>query len=274
MLETLPQLANTLSQPPLGSASSPSAAKTSNYHYLSKFLSTLTPLTTSHPILFAPHLQTLLAFLPSLILPPVDCGPTPTMGRPFPAGGGRQGAFVFPPSDSSSATNGEDEGADQDQDEGDDDLDLERDERSTLRLSALEFMISLSESRPNMVKKVPGWTEIIVRACLEGMGELEDEDEGLDGWLKEDVCVFFFRCRHFHLFFRCFVGPFFTFFTNMRFVLCCDSSFCSTALHFRYLHSHFYNLIISPYNPSSTVAVIEASLTDIPLFIFIAVNVI
>ncbi|KAF4620286.1 hypothetical protein D9613_001263 [Agrocybe pediades] len=201
MLETLPQLANSLSQPPLGAETSPTTARTSNYHYLSTFLSTLTPLTTSHPIIFAPHLQTLLTFLPNLILPPVDCGPTPTAVRPFPAAagaggaGGRRSAFMFPPGGSSSnggMDNGLDDGDDDTQNaDGEDDdvnaeLDLERDERSTLRLSALEFMISLSESRPSMVKKVNGWTEVIVRACLEGMGELEDEDEGLEGWLKED----------------------------------------------------------------------------------------
>ncbi|KAF9541179.1 ARM repeat-containing protein [Agrocybe pediades] len=198
MLETLPQLANSLSQPPLGAESSPTTARTSNYHYLSTFLSTLTPLTTSHPIIFAPHLQTLLTFLPNLILPPVDCGPTPTAVRPFPAAagaggsGGRRSAFMFPPGGSSS-NGGMDNGLDDSDDDtqnvdGEEDdvnaeLDLERDERSTLRLSALEFMISLSESRPSMVKKVNGWTDVIVRACLEGMGELEDEDEG---WLKED----------------------------------------------------------------------------------------
>jgi hypothetical protein len=39
-----------------------------------------------------------------------------------------------------------------------------------------------------MVRKVSGWTEIIVRACLEGMGEFDDEEtSGLEGWLKEDV---------------------------------------------------------------------------------------
>jgi hypothetical protein len=41
-----------------------------------------------------------------------------------------------------------------------------------------------------MVRKVPGWTDIIDRACLEGMGEFdEDETElsGLEIWLREDV---------------------------------------------------------------------------------------
>ncbi|PPQ74728.1 hypothetical protein CVT26_005110 [Gymnopilus dilepis] len=186
MLDTLPSLANSLSQPPLGSNSnSASAPKSSNYHYLSTFLSALTPLTTSHPILFAPHLQTLLTFLPSLILPPVDCGPTPTVGRPFPAasrGGGGGSAFVFPPPGGGGESIQDEDAAAAEDDE-------EKDERSTMRLSALEFMISLSEARPNMVRKVPGWVEVMVRACLEGMGEL-DEDEGagpgLEAWLNED----------------------------------------------------------------------------------------
>ena len=61
-----------------------------------------------------------------------------------------------------------------------------------LRLSALEFMISLSEARPNMVRKVSGWTEITMRACLEGMGKIDEEEtSGLEGWLKEDVRYFF-----------------------------------------------------------------------------------
>lgn len=181
MLDTLVDLSNSLSQPPLGATS-----KTSNYHYLSTFLSTLTPLCATHPILFSPHLQSLLTFLPSLILPPVDCGPTPTVSRPFPPGG-RSGAFLFPP-----PTHAADEDEEDNENGGSHgDADEERDERSTLRLSALEFMISLSEARPNMVRKVNGWTEVVVRACLEGMGEFdEDETQGLDAWLREDVSIF------------------------------------------------------------------------------------
>ena len=68
-------LAQSLSQPPLGSSYSLGPApRTSNYHYLSTFLSVLTPLCTSHPNLFYPHLVSLLTFLPALILPPVNCG--------------------------------------------------------------------------------------------------------------------------------------------------------------------------------------------------------
>ena len=46
-------------------------------------------------------------------------------------------------------------------------------------------MVSLSEAKPSMAKKVTNWVEIIVRACLEGMGEF-DEDESLESWLQED----------------------------------------------------------------------------------------
>lgn len=55
-----------------------------------------------------------------------------------------------------------------------------------MRKAALEFMISLSEAKPNMVKKVDGWTAAVVRGCLEGMGELRDDDLGI--WLEADVC--------------------------------------------------------------------------------------
>ena len=99
MLGTLPPLAQSLSQPPLSSNSpSDSAPRTSNHHYLSIFLSALTPPCSLHPNLFSSHLGSLLSFLPALILPQVDCGPTPTFGRPFPGNGGissgRQGIFV------------------------------------------------------------------------------------------------------------------------------------------------------------------------------------
>jgi len=69
------------------------------------------------------------------------------------------------------------------------DPELESD-RQGLRLSALEFMISLSEAKPPMVKKVDGWVAALVRACLEGMGEFDEMEsgpEGLESWLQEDV---------------------------------------------------------------------------------------
>lgn len=67
--------------------------------------------------------------------------------------------------------------------------------------------MALTEARPGMVKRVDGWVALGVRACLEGMGEIgegeeggggtgmgrktADEEEGLRMWLDADVsCVF------------------------------------------------------------------------------------
>lgn len=191
MLETLPALAQhtTLSIPPTTPSPPLSLDDDSSYYsHLSEFLTTLTPLCSSHPYLFQPHLPALLTLLPPLILPTVDAGPTPTVGRPFPshssAGATENGksVFVFPPSSASRSAE-----AEADADAGR--VDEEEDEKSTLRLSALEFMVSLSEAKASMVKKVHGWTNVIVRACLEGMGELDDDT--LDAWLREDVSLCF-----------------------------------------------------------------------------------
>ncbi|KAF4565293.1 hypothetical protein EYR36_001863 [Pleurotus pulmonarius] len=182
MLDTLPALA-TPSQNPSQSHS--------NTHHLAKFLTTLTPLCSSHPSLFEPHLQALLRFLPALLTPAADCGPTPTVAKPFPIssdGGsnGRQTAFVFPPTSPPAPSGGEpshDPSADPNDTTDDDD------ERAALRLATLEFMVSLSEARPGMVKKVNGWVGVIVRACLEGMGEFDESEstnEGLQSWLNDD----------------------------------------------------------------------------------------
>ncbi|KAI0264225.1 ARM repeat-containing protein [Gloeopeniophorella convolvens] len=134
-----------------------------SHAHLPRFLNTLTPLTSTHPQLFAPHLPALLSFLPALILPSADPGPTPTVARPFP---GTQ-SFTFPP-----APNG---GADADE------LDEEAEE---VRKAALEFMISLSEAKPALVRRVDGWVAAIVRGCLGGMGELRDDELG--AWLEAD----------------------------------------------------------------------------------------
>ncbi|KAJ7247863.1 armadillo-type protein [Mycena haematopus] len=180
-----------------------SEAGPSPYVNLTTFLTALTPLCSTHPSLFQPHLQALLSFFPSLILPSADPGPTPTVSRPFPSDGegntsDRQGAFVFPPPESPHAsspptsagvggatrttpTSASFDGAAQSPAE----RDLDADERQTLRLAALEFMVSLSEARAGMVKRIDGWVGIMVRACLEGMGEFEEGD-GLEGWLEED----------------------------------------------------------------------------------------
>ncbi|KAK0475517.1 armadillo-type protein [Armillaria novae-zelandiae] len=61
--------------------------------------------------------------------------------------------------------------ADSGKDTEEDDEDIK-----TLRLAALEMMVSLTEAKPSMVRNVEGWVGLLVRACLEGT---------LD-WLKED----------------------------------------------------------------------------------------
>ncbi|KAH9167134.1 ARM repeat-containing protein [Lactarius sanguifluus] len=109
-----------------------------SHAHLPKFLNTLTPLTTSHPQLFAPHLHALLSFLPALIIPSADSGPTPTLDE----------------------------------------------EAEEVRKAALEFMISLSEAKPAMVRRSDGWVSAIVRGCLGGMGELRDDE--LSSWLDAD----------------------------------------------------------------------------------------
>ncbi|KAJ7778194.1 armadillo-type protein [Mycena metata] len=208
MLETLHTLAQML--PTAGSLatahpgrnaplrSTSSEAGPSPYANLTAFLTTLTPLCSTHPSLFAPHLHALLSFFPSLILPSADCGPTPTVSRPFVADGGegttadRQGAFVFPPPQSPTSpltppaaagaggsTHSTPTSTSFDTDSPVE-RDLDADERQTLRLAALEFMVSLSEARASMVKRIEGWVGVMVRACLEGMGEF-DEGDGLEG---------------------------------------------------------------------------------------------
>jgi hypothetical protein len=170
MLETVHNLSQSLSQP--------STTTKVVYQQLTQFLTTLTPLCSSHPTLFAPHLQAILSFLPQLILPQVDSGLTPTVSR---LTASRRSAFEFPPRGSSSPAT-------------DPEVDEEAEARSTMRLTTLEFMISLSEARPAMVRKHASWVGVIVRACLEGMSEL-DEDEDLSVWLKDDVNICIFRLR-------------------------------------------------------------------------------
>jgi hypothetical protein len=139
-----------------------------SHAHLPRFLITLTPLTSSHPQLFAPHLHVLLSFLPALIIPSADLGPMPTVARPFP---GTQ-SFTFPPTPNGGPPD-------------DDELDEEAEE---VRKAALEFMISLSEAKPAMVRRVDGWVSAVC-GCLGGMGELRDDE--LSTWLDADICSFF-----------------------------------------------------------------------------------
>jgi Importin repeat len=60
--------------------------------------------------------------------------------------------------------------------EGEQDTSNENDQKQTLHLSVLKFMLSLSEAKPSMVKQVLGWVEIMIQACLEAMGEFDKEE--------------------------------------------------------------------------------------------------
>ncbi|KAG5341390.1 hypothetical protein C0989_010919 [Termitomyces sp. Mn162] len=174
MLSTLASLSSALSL----SSSQPKSTPTS-YHHLSVFLSILTPLCATHPALFLPHLNGLMHLLSPLILPIVDCGPTPTIRRPFPP---RAGSSPFPPTAGTTPTTFTFPPGPAATDIDDTE---ERDLRQTLRLSALEFMLTLSEARPGMVRRVQGWVDVVVKACLEGMGELDEDGEGA-GWESDD----------------------------------------------------------------------------------------
>ena len=48
-----------------------------------------------------------------------------------------------------------------------------------------------------MVRRVDGWVTIIVRACLEGMGEITDSQEEMNRWLEADVrflsCIYILK---------------------------------------------------------------------------------
>ncbi|TFK45223.1 ARM repeat-containing protein [Heliocybe sulcata] len=150
ILDTLPSLSNT---------------------HLPRFLSALTPLATSTPTLFAPHLPALLSFLSALLAPCADPGPTPTVARPFPNSPG-QSAFTFPPSAQEKAGKGKEPAEEVDE------------EREEVRKATLELMISLSEARPGMVKRMSGWVTAVVRGCLEGMGEMPEDETPV--WLDAD----------------------------------------------------------------------------------------
>ncbi|OSC96225.1 hypothetical protein PYCCODRAFT_1379545, partial [Trametes coccinea BRFM310] len=142
---------------------------------LPPFLAVLTDLAGSHPHLFRPHIPALLAFLPGLLLPVIDAGPTPTVARPNPGAGGSSFAFPLP---------GETNGESSKNGSGEKEVAGEEDE---VRKGALEFMTTLSEAKPSMLRGVEGWVNIVVRGCLEGMGEIPEDDT--EAWLEADVRV-------------------------------------------------------------------------------------
>ena len=142
--------------------------------HLPKFLLILTPLMTSHPELFQPHLQVLFSFLPALIIPSANSGLTPIVARPFQ---GTQ-SFTCPPTPNGGPPD-------------DDKLDEEAEE---VHKAALEFMISLSKAKPAMVHHVDRWVSTIVCGCLGGLGELRDNE--LSTWLDADAHHFLILNSH------------------------------------------------------------------------------
>jgi len=128
---------------------------------LTPFLLALVPLASAEPNLFRPHLHSLLAFLPPLILSHTQPeAPNPTMGSPDPSSAmfGLQKSKVG----SSAAENRED-----------------------TRHAALELMVTLTESTPKGVQACQGWSETLIRCCLEGLAEIHDDEDG--DWLDKDV---------------------------------------------------------------------------------------
>lgn len=53
------------------------------------------------------------------------------------------------------------------------------------RYAALELLISLTESLPKAVQGFQEWTPCVVRCCLEGMADIDDDEEA--DWLDRDV---------------------------------------------------------------------------------------
>jgi len=119
--------------------------------HLPPFINAVIALASTDPALFEPHLRALLAFLPPLLLPSaLESLPTPTSSQPFPT----------QPS-----------------------ADAKDDEKEATRRAALELMVTLTEAKASMVKRVDGWVPILVRACLEGGGEVEESP----GWEELEV---------------------------------------------------------------------------------------
>ncbi|KAI9056701.1 hypothetical protein FKP32DRAFT_1607768, partial [Trametes sanguinea] len=91
--------------------------------------------------------------------------------RPNPGAGGSSFAFPLP-----GETNGESSKSG-----GEKEVAGEEDE---VQKGALEFMTTLSEAKPSMLRGVEGWVNVVVRGCLEGMGEIPEDDT--EAWLEAD----------------------------------------------------------------------------------------
>lgn len=173
---------------------------------------------TSLASLFRPHLTSLLTFLIPLILSPLPSAQadlsdaTPTVGNPNPHqrhGSGHVGAFTFPSTPTASnphghAPNGVNSsnpkflfpppgsarpfGVMNQASHQRPYVPTPEDEaRDSMRRAALEFLVSLSEARPTMVRECQGWVNGVVRCCLEGMSEVRDEGgEATVRWADTD----------------------------------------------------------------------------------------
>lgn len=171
-------------------------------------------MTTSHPALFRPHLSSLLTFLIPLILTPLPSSQaelsdaTPTVGNPnprhpygpaftFPSTptasnphGGTNNVnnprFLFPPPNGVAGLPGRPHSLPNPV------VAKEDEARDEMRRAALEFLVSLSEARPVMVRECPGWVNGVVRCCLEGMSEIRDEGgEATQRWADTDEVIQF-----------------------------------------------------------------------------------
>ena len=133
-----------------------------------KFVSLLMQLAMTNCILFQPHLQPLLELLAPIITNGSILTPKGANAKPMPNSG-------VPSSIETCVSSGADIA----------DTEMSKE----IMRKALEFMITLSEANPGMVKNVGGWSPAIVTGCLEGMASRDDD---LDKWLEADVRLFIF----------------------------------------------------------------------------------
>jgi hypothetical protein len=135
--------------------------------YMPSFLNSFILLCSSHMFYFTPHLPVLVTFLPALICLPLGSKLTPMNLTPLLQHGNL----------------------------GEDDY-TNVEEIQMLRLCALEFMTSLSESLPNTVMMTEVWIEVTVQCRMEGMVAYREEEgtgPGLEAWLAVVVSIYFYQ---------------------------------------------------------------------------------
>jgi importin-5 len=177
---------------------------------LPRFLAVLTNgLIPVHPALFGVHLGDLLGFFAPMLLPTI--GEDPITAKPVDfdgdsrGGGGRgletpttgaRGVFTFPPpsargerkgsiSNGRNATGGRGRSRDGDGEDSEDEETTVPENSSAARLAILELMLTLTESKPSLVKRAgevgSAWVRAIVRGCLEGLAEIRGSTKR---WLR------------------------------------------------------------------------------------------